>query len=299
MKKIDLLIIGAGAAGMSAALAASDNSNKSILIVERHGYTGGVLMQCLHNGFGLGYFGEDLTGTEYADKYKEKLKGHNIEILLNTMVLSINSDKTALISNENGVDLISFEKCILASGCRERTVNSLPVMGSRPSGIFTAGTAQKMVNIKNLDVGENIIILGSGDIGQIMARRFTLNGKKIIAMIEINDHLGGLKRNQINCIEAFNIPVIFNSTIDEICGSERIKGVYVKHLDSGEREYIECDTLISSLGLIPERELLNNILINGELPDWIKLCGNCDYVHDIVDSVTKQGEELGAAIFNE
>ena len=299
MKKYDLLIIGGGAAGMSAAYAAYNSGEKSILLVERQGFLGGVLNQCLHKGFGLGYFGEDLTGQEYAQKYIEKLNDINIDIKLNTMVISLLPSKKAVLSSEYVVETVAFDKCILAAGCRERTVYSLPISGSRPSGVFTAGTAQKMVNLSGLDVGDNIVILGTGDIGQIMARTFIQNGKNVIAMIEINDHPGGLKRNQKNCIELYNIPVILNATIDKIYGSWRIEGVHVKHLNNNAGEYIECDTLISSLGLIPERELLADITEDGVLPDWISLCGNCDYVHDIVDSVTMHGEELGKKIFNE
>ena len=298
MDKVDLLIIGGGAAGMAAAYSAYESGVKKILIAERHGYLGGVLNQCLHDGFGLGYFGENLTGSQYAERYMDKLNCLDIDIRLNTTVLNIYPDKTALISSENGAEIIAFDRCILASGCRERTVNSLPVTGSRPSGVFTAGCAQKMVNISGLDVGDNIVILGTGDIGQIMARHFIQNGRNVIAMIEMNDRPGGLKRNRENCIEAYNIPVICNSTIDEIEGEGRISGVYVKHLDRGEREFIECDTLITALGLIPERELLAEISEGGRLPEWISTCGNCDYVHDIVDSVTVQAEKAGKEAAN-
>ena len=290
----DLLVIGGGAAGMAAALAAREAGAKKILIAEREDSPGGILRQCMHHGFGLGYFHEDLTGPEYAARFMEKLSGSDIELRTDTTVLELRADKTALLSSAGGLEEVSFRRCVLATGCRERAIGSLPVCGTRPSGIFTAGTAQKMVNLRGLDIGRRIVILGSGDIGMIMARRFSILGKKVIAMVEQQSAPGGLARNVKNCIEAYSIPVLTRSTVVRVHGSGRISGVTVRNLETGEEKYIECDTLIVSVGLIPERELISGF---DELPDWLRLCGNCDYVHEIVDTVSMQAESVGRTLF--
>ncbi len=293
MREYDLLVIGGGAAGMAAALAAEEAGTRKILIAERETFPGGILRQCIHNGFGLGYFHEDLTGTEYARRFTERLEKSRIEFRGDTTVLELREDKSALLSSAKGVETVHFRHCILATGCRERAIGSLPVSGTRPAGVYSAGTAQKMVNLMGLDIGENIVILGSGDIGMIMARRFTLLGKNVIAMVEKEASPGGLVRNIRNCIEAYSIPVLTRSTVSRIHGKGRVGGVSVRNMESGEEKFIPCDTLIVSVGLIPERELISGF---ESIPEWLSLCGNCESVHEIVDSVTMQAEAVGRKI---
>ncbi len=287
-----LLIIGGGAAGMAAALSALDKGIDDILIVDRNPYLGGILPQCIHNGFGLGYFKEDLTGPQYAARFIEKVEKSAIKLSLDTMALEVKTDKTAVLSSAGGIKTVSFDNLVLATGARERAIGSLPVAGSRPAGIFTAGQAQKLVNIYHYDIGENIVVLGSGDIGQIMARRFSIMGKKVIAMIEKEDKLGGLVRNQENCIKAFNIPVFLNSTIVKIFGDKRISAVLVRNLLTGEENVVSCDTLLTAVGLIKEQEIVLNLKTENGYPKWLKLCGNCDYIHEIVDTVSFQAEDI-------
>lgn len=270
---------------MAAALSA-ERRGMRVLLAERDCRLGGILPQCIHSGFGLGYFGEDLTGPEYAERFIARINNSAAEVRLNTMVIRLRENKTALLSGDGGVYELSFDRCLLATGCRERPIGSLPVHGTRPAGIFTAGAAQKMVNLGGYDIGSRIVILGSGDIGQIMARRFTLLGKTVVAMIEKEERAGGLARNRRNCIEAYNIPLILNATVEEIRGSGRISGVVVYHLKTGERELLECDTLVTAVGLIPEREAAADV---GE-PEWLSFCGNCEHVHEIVDAATMQAE---------
>lgn len=287
MESFDYLVIGGGAAGMAAALAAGEKGAR-VLLAERSGSLGGILNQCIHHGFGLGYFGQDLSGPEYAARFIEKIESSTVEVRLGTMVLELGGDKTALLSSCEGAERVEFEKCLLCTGSRERSIGSLRLGGTRPAGVFTAGAAQKMVNLGGYDIGKRIVILGSGDIGQIMARRLKLQGKEIVAMIEQRAELGGLVRNRKSCIEAHNIPVILNATVERIHGTGRISGVTVRHADSGESEILPCDTLITAIGLIPERELLEGL---GQ-PEWLKCCGNCDYIHEIVDTVSSQAENL-------
>ena len=294
MERYDLLIVGGGAAGMAAALAAEKAGAKRILLCERSAYLGGILPQCIHSGFGLGYFHEDLTGPEYAGRFIDRMAASCTEVHLETTVLELGADKTALLSAPGRVVRIGFACCILACGAREKPLGALPVSGTRPAGIYTAGQAQKLVNLAHYDIGSRIVILGSGDVGQIMARRFTLLGKQVAAMVEISDHLGGLARNQKNCIEAYHIPVILNAAVTEVHGAGRIDGVTVRHLDTGAEERIGCDTLITAVGLIPERELAKPLTApDGTLPDWLIPVGNCDFIHEIVDAVTMQAEAVG------
>lgn len=291
MESFDYLVIGGGAAGMAAALELC-NSGARVLLAERGDALGGILPQCIHNGFGLGYFSQDLTGPEYAARFIEKIEKSSVDVRLATMVLELRLDKTALLSSPQGAYEVSFGRCILATGSRERSIGSLKIGGTRPAGVFTAGAAQKMVNLGGYDIGQHIVILGSGDIGQIMARRLSLLGREIVAMVEQNAQLGGLVRNQRNCIKAYNIPVILNATVERIHGAGRVRGVTIRHLCSGEREFLPCDTLITAIGLIPERELMTGL---GQ-PDWLETCGNCDYIHEIVDTVTTQAEKLAQAL---
>ncbi|MBE6008922.1 MAG: FAD-dependent oxidoreductase, partial [Lachnospiraceae bacterium] len=275
MKKYDVLIIGGGAAGMTAAYTAYKKGAK-VLLADENTALGGILNQCIHNGFGLSYFKEDLTGTEYANRLISLLKKTDVKIMTETTALKITADKRALLSSTNGLEEVCFDHLFLTTGCIEKTIGSLPVAGTRPNGIYTAGEAQKMINIDHKDIGDDIVILGSGDIGQIMARRFKILEKNVIAMIEQNDHLGGLKRNHERCIEAYNIPVILNSTICEITGHPDITGIWIKNTVNNEKSFIPCKTLVTAIGLIPDQSLIEDFEI---IPNWITLCGNCDYVH--------------------
>lgn len=295
METYDLLVVGGGAGGMAAALSAQMAGVPRILLAERACRLGGILPQCIHRGFGRGYFGEDLTGPEYAERFIHRMAQSHIHIRTGTTVLRLNPDQTALLSGSAGLAQISFTRCILATGCRERPIGSLSVWGTRPAGIFTAGTAQKLVNLGHYHLGSEIVILGSGDIGQIMARQFVQSGARVVAVIEQKAALGGMARNQKECIRAYHIPVILRATIDEILGDGRISGVAVRHLDTGYTQRLTCDTLVTALGLIPEQELTDPLRQAHGLPDWLSLCGNCEYIHEIVDSVTTQAENLGAS----
>ena len=273
----DILIIGAGAAGMAAALAAEKKGYQKILLAERKETPGGVLLQCTHRGFGLGYFREDLTGIEYADRFRCMLEKSRAKVLNSTMVLQIYPDQTAVLAGKDGLARVCFEKCIMATGCRERTIQSLPVGGTRPAGIMTCGTAQKLLNIDKLD-------------------DLIKKGRKVLAMIEQNDVPGGLKRNQEQCLKAFSIPVLLKTQITGICGDGRIEGVIVKHLDTSAEEFLPCRILLTAIGMIPEREAAGKLLEGASLPDWFYLVGNCDHVHDIVDSVTSDALKLEAVL---
>lgn len=293
MESFDILVIGGGAAGMAAALKASELGAR-VLLAERDGSLGGILRQCIHSGFGLGYFGRDMTGPEYAAEFIEKIEKSAVELRTDTTVLELREDKTALLSSPAGAERVQFEKCLLCTGARERSIGSLRLGGTRPAGIFTAGAAQKMVNLGGYDIGNRVIILGSGDIGQIMARRLRLLGKEVVALVEQERQLGGLARNRRDCIEAFHIPVILDAEIREIHGFGRISGITIR-LGSGESMRLDCDTLITAIGLIPERELPEGL---GQ-PDWLECCGNCDYIHEIVDTVSNQAEKAAEKIFRE
>ncbi len=292
MRQIELLVVGAGAAGISAAVSAWEAGCPDILLLDRAPLPGGILPQCLHRGFGLAQYGLELTGPEYTARLAEKLASSAVVFLPETEVLSVSEDRVALLSRRGALERLRFERLILASGSRERTIGSLPVAGTRPAGIFTAGQAQEMINLRRQDLGDRVLILGSGDLGMIMARRFTLEGRHVIAVLEQKARHGGMARNYRRCIEAFSIPLRCRMTLREIHGEGRICGVTAEHLDSGAREFIPCDTLVTALGLIPERELVRGL----EDRDWLSLVGNCHTVHDIVDSAAAEAERVGRSV---
>jgi len=289
MERTELLIIGAGAAGISATCAAWEAGCRDVVLTDRLPYPGGVLPQCLHEGFGLSAFGTELTGPAYARRLAERLTQTGVRFLPGREVLAMTKEKTAVLSGNGSVEEIRFEKLILATGSRERTVGSLFVAGTRPAGIFTAGQAQEMINLHHWQLGSRIVILGSGDLGMILARRFTLEGKQVLAVLEQNAHTGGMARNYHRCIEAYQIPISYRRTIREIHGMPRITGVTVEDLDSGKRELLPCDTLVTAVGLIPERELIRGL----EEAPWLSLAGNCSRVHELADSAAAEGAKVG------
>ena len=292
MEKTELLIIGAGAAGISAASAAWDAGCRDIILTDRLPYPGGVLPQCLHEGFGLAAYGSELTGPAYAARLAERLAQTGVRFLPGREVLAVTKEKTAVLSGSGGLEEIRFERLILATGSRERTVGSLALAGTRPAGVFTAGQAQEMINLHHWQLGDRIVILGSGDLGMILARRFTLEGKQVLAVLEQEAHFGGLARNYRRCIEAYHIPILYRRTIREIHGMPRITGVTVEDLDSGKRELLPCDTLVTAVGLVPERELIRGL----EEAPWLSLAGNCSRVHDLADSAAAEGAKIGGQV---
>ena len=313
--KTDLVIIGGGPAGMSAAVAAHEAGIDDILILERDNALGGILRQCIHNGFGLHRFGEELTGPEYAYRYEVQVRERNIPFMLDTMVIDIDNKRVTAMNKEKGIFFVDARAVILAMGCRERPKGALNIAGTRPAGIYTAGTAQKFVNMKGYMPGREVVILGSGDIGLIMARRMTLEGANVKAVCELMPYSGGLARNIEQCLNDFNIPLKLSHTVVDIKGSDRLEGVVIAKVDEnrrpiiGSEEYIPCDTLLLSCGLIPENELTKSAgisldritggaVVDGNRETEIEgvfACGNVLHVHDLVDYVSEESVIAGKA----
>lgn len=314
MLKYDIVIIGGGPAGLAAAVSAKRSGVESILVLERDKELGGILNQCIHNGFGLHTFKEELTGPEYAGRFVEQLSAEQIAYKLNIMVLSITEDKVVTAMNrEEGLLEIRAKAVILAMGCRERSRGALNIPGYRPAGIYSAGTAQRLVNMEGYLPGREVVILGSGDIGLIMARRMTLEGAKVKVVAELLPYSGGLKRNIVQCLDDFGIPLKLSHTVVDIKGKERVEGVTLAQVDANRRPipgtevFYECDTLLLSCGLIPENELskelgvaLNPVtsgpVVNECLEtnvEGVFACGNVLHVHDLVDFVSQEAETAG------
>jgi NADPH-dependent 2,4-dienoyl-CoA reductase/sulfur reductase-like enzyme len=313
-RNVDIAVIGGGAAGLAAAIKAKENGIENIVIIERNEELGGILPQCIHTGFGLSHFKENLTGPEYISRFIEKVENLQIEFKLDTTVLEITSDKKIIaFNNFDGLLELQAKAIVLAMGCRERTRGALSIAGTRPAGILTAGTAQRLMDIEGYIPGAKVVILGSGDVGLIMARRFAMEGAKVEAVAEILPYASGLSRNVVQCLEDFNIPLLLGHTVTSIHGVDRLDAVTVAKVDANWKPIqkaertIECDTLILSVGLIPENELSQTAgivldpatggpVINEHMETSVQgvfCCGNVVHVYDLVDHVTQAGELAG------
>lgn len=314
----DVVIIGAGPAGLAATVELGKNGIKDLVVIEREPFAGGILNQCIHDGFGVIKFKEVLTGPEYAQRYIEKAEKLNIEILTGSTVINMSRDKEITVLSPKGLVIYKAKAVVLAMGCRERTRGAIGIPGTRPAGVFTAGVAQHFVNLKNIMVGKRIVILGSGDIGLIMARRLTLEGSEVIAVVEKMPYSNGLARNVTQCLEDYNIPLLLSHTVINMEGKERLKSVTIAKVDdkgepiSGTHKKIDCDTLILSVGLIPENELSKDAGIEldevtqGAVVDenlqtsieGVFACGNVLQVHDLVDHVSNEAEKVARSVVN-
>lgn len=310
MINVDVAIIGGGPAGMAAAIGSAKNGS-STLLIERNNSLGGILNQCIHNGFGLHYFGEELTGPEFANAFEQKIKKYkNIKVLKQTFVTNIEPHKLTIM-NQNGEQIVNAKAIVLATGARERTPANIMLTGTRPEGVLTAGVAQKMVNVMGKLPGKEIVILGSGDIGLIMARRLTLEGAKVKAVLEINPTSSGLRRNVLQCLDDFNIPLYYNTTVFDVVGKNKVEGIYYGKVDSSynqlqeTKQFLKCDCLILSVGLTPETDLLPNLKTlkatrGGVIDEYYQTniesvfsCGNVLHIHDLVDNVAIESESAG------
>ena len=312
-KSVDVAIVGGGPAGLSAALSAKKNGAGSVLIIERGENLGGILNQCIHEGFGIETFGEALSGPEYMQRFIDQVDENKIPYLLNSMVLEITKERKLLVASREGLIEINAKAVVLCMGCRERTRGQICTPGTRPAGVYTAGAAQNFINLKGYRIGENVVILGSGDIGLIMARRLTLEGAKVLAVVELMPYSSGLPRNMVQCLHDYDIPLYLSHTITDIHGKKRVEAVTLAQVDErfkpipGTEKKIDCDTLLLSVGLIPENELTRNAGISideitgGAIIDermqtsipGIFACGNVLQVHDVVDYVSMEGDKAG------
>ncbi len=311
----DVAVVGGGPAGLAAAIAAKKDGAEKVLIIERDNALGGILQQCIHPGFGLTRFNEELSGPEYYSRFVDEAQELGVETLLSAMVLEVNAETKEVYcaNSEYGMVLVQAKSVVLAMGCRERTRANIVVPGTRPSGLYTAGSAQRLVNRQNVMVGKKVVILGSGDIGMIMARRMTLEGAKVVMVVELMDYLAGLTRNRVQCLDDFGIPLKLAHTITRIVGNQRVEGVYVAPVDENKKpilekeEFVECDTVLFSVGLIPENELtkdagleMNRITNGPSVNQYMETskvgvfaCGNVVHVNDLVDNVSSESEQAG------